>query len=79
MIHEGTLSQRVRYQILDILGEVGGIYSALSSVAFIMLSIYNYKLHESIVYQEFLKSKGLKENNKKFKQISEGNSRCLSL
>lgn len=51
MIHEGTLSQRVRYQLLDILGEVGGIYSALCSIVIIMLSVYNYKLHESVVYE----------------------------
>lgn len=59
MIHEGTLSQRMRYQLLDILEEVGGLYSALSSLVIILFSVYNYKLHESIVYQEFLKTKGL--------------------
>jgi len=66
MIHEGTLSNRVRYQILDILGEVGGIYSAISSIIFILFAVYNYKLHESVIYQEFLKIKGLKEGNKKY-------------
>merc|ERR1711959_779360 len=79
MIHEGTLSQRVRYNILDILEEVGGIYSAISSLVFILFSAYNYKLHESIVYQEFLKTKGLKQDNMKLKQIVDGNTKCLSI
>ena len=79
MIHEGTLSQRIRYHVIDILGDVGGINSAIVSLFLIFFSAYNYKLHESVVYQVYLKAKGISKHSKRYKQIENGNKRCLSL
>ena len=50
LVHEGELNQRVRYTLIDILGEFGGVYQAVSLFTMVFFSIYSYKFHESVVF-----------------------------
>ena len=54
MANEGTVHSRKRYYLMDIIGEVGGFLSAIEIIVVIIFGIYNYKLHETIVYQVYL-------------------------
>jgi hypothetical protein len=50
MVHDGILTTRIRYNLLDILGDVGGFRGAIESILMIIFGIYNYKYHEAVVY-----------------------------
>ena len=43
MTNEGTMSQRVRYNLLDVLGDVGGLYTAVFSIFATFFTAYNHK------------------------------------
>ena len=79
MIHESIFTKRVRYNIKDVVRDIGGINASILYFTATFFSIYNYKRHESIVYQVYLKGKGISTQSKRFKQVENGNSRCLSL
>ena len=58
MVHEGLLTTRIRYQMLDILGDVGGFQSAIESILVILLSSrftsFFMKLCQNIKYCRIL-------------------------
>jgi len=61
---EQFVYQRVRYTILDILAELGGLGAATVFVFSYLFSIYNYRHHEAQVWKEWvLKDKREKEEN----------------
>jgi hypothetical protein len=43
MIKEAHLNQRVRYTIMDILGELGGVFEGVWIISICFFYVYNYK------------------------------------
>jgi len=43
MIHDAQLNQRVRYTLMEILGEIGGVFEGTWVMLMIFFYIYNYK------------------------------------
>ena len=50
---EGILSQRVRYNLMMILGESGGLLSSITAIFYMVFSVLNYKETHSVVYEEY--------------------------
>ena len=49
------------YSFIDLIGEVGGLSSAVAIIAAYFFSVYNYSIHEMIVYEKFKDSFGKEE------------------
>ena len=53
LMQEGNLSQRIRYNFMMVMGETGGLLSAIFSVLSGFFKFYNYKETHSVVYEEY--------------------------
>ena len=47
LTNEMKLSQRIRYSLLEVVGEIGGLYEGMVVFMACFFYVYNYKLHEA--------------------------------
>lgn len=50
---ESITYMRVKYKMVDLIGDVGGLLSILNLLAFLIALPFNYKKHEIKVYKHY--------------------------
>ena len=55
LTEEQSYHERIRYKMLDIMGEVGGVTAVLMSLMWIIMYPLTYKTHHISVYKEYMK------------------------
>ena len=58
LTREQNIYFRVRYNLMGVIGEVGGIMGLLGSITFYLLTPLYYKKNEMEVYREFKRMSG---------------------
>ena len=57
LTEDQSYHERIRYKMMEIMGEVGGIMSILMPLMWVIMYPLTYKIHHISVYKEFMEHK----------------------